>query len=222
VVDRGVDLDDCVRRIVFGGYYQSGQSCVSVQRVIAHEEVYDALRDKLAKAVGELKSGDPKKRDTFIGPMIDEDAAVRVESWIREATDAGAKLLVGGTRKGSVMEATLLEHVPSSAKLYREEVFGPVVILSRFADFEDALAEVNDSAYGLQAGVFTNDLRRMHAAWDRLKVGGVLINDVPSFRVDHMPYGGVKDSGLGREGVRSSIEDMTEVRLMVVRDVPSR
>lgn len=222
VVDRGVDLDDCVKRIVFGGYYQSGQSCVSVQRVIAHEEVYDALRDKLAKAVGELKSGDPKKRDTFIGPMIDQDAAERVESWIREATDAGAKLLVGGTRKGSIVEASLLEHVPSSAKLYREEAFGPVVILSRFADFEDALAEVNDSAYGLQAGVFTNDLRRMHAAWDRLKVGGVLINDVPSFRVDHMPYGGVKDSGLGREGVRSSIEDMTEVRLMVVRDVPSR
>lgn len=219
VVDRGVDLEDCVKRIIFGGYYQSGQSCVSVQRVIAHEDVYDELRSRLVEAVKDLKSGDPKDRDVFIGPMINEESAERVESWIREAADAGATLLAGGTRKGSVLEATLLEGVPRSAKLYREEAFGPVVIMSKFSSFDNAIAEVNDSRYGLQAGVFTNDVRRMYDAWDRIEVGGVIINDVPSFRVDHMPYGGVKDSGIGREGIRSAIEDMTEVRLMVVRRV---
>ena len=151
--------------------------------------------------------------------MIDEDAARRVETWIAEAVERGARLLAGGTRQGAVLEATLLEGVPPSEKLCREEVFGPVVVLSTFDRFEDALEQVNDSRFGLQAGVFTNDLRHMHAAWDRLEVGGVIVNDVPSFRVDHMPYGGVKDSGLGREGIRSAIEDMTEVRLLVVRDL---
>lgn len=220
VVDSGVDLDDCVDRIIFGGYYQSGQSCVSVQRVVAHRGIYDQLRDRLAERVKELKSGDPKDRDTFIGPLIAEDEAERVEEWLDEAVKGGAKIIAGGKRNGAMLEATLVEDVPRDAKLYREEVFGPVVLLSKFDDFADALDEVNDSRYGLQAGVFTNDLRRMHMAWDRLVVGGVIINDVPSFRVDHMPYGGVKDSGIGREGVRTSIEHMTETRLMVVRDLP--
>ncbi|MCP3918636.1 MAG: aldehyde dehydrogenase family protein [bacterium] len=222
IVDEGADLDDCVRRIVFGGYYQSGQSCVSVQRVIAHAAVYDALAEKLTSAVGALRAGDPKDRDVFIGPLIDEDAARRVESWIEEAVGAGARVLVGGTRRGSMFEATLIEGVGPEQKLYREEVFGPVVLLSRFERFDEALEAVNDSRFGLQAGVFTNDLRRMHRAWDRLHVGGVIINDVPSFRVDHMPYGGVKDSGQGREGIRSAIEDMTEVRLLVIREEPVR
>lgn len=222
IVDEGVDIEDCVKRIVFGGYYQSGQSCVSVQRVIAHTSIYDALRDKLSKAVAELKSGDPKDKGTFIGPLIDVAAAERVERWIGEAVDAGARVLVGGGRQNAMMEATLVESVPTHCRLSRDEVFGPVVVLSKFDDFDAALDEVNNSRYGLQAGVFTNDLRRMHAAWDRLDVGGVVINDVPSFRVDHMPYGGVKGSGLGREGIRSAIEHMTEVRLMVVRDRPMK
>lgn len=218
IVDETADLDDCVDRIVFGGYYQSGQSCVSVQRVLAHASIYDLLVERLTSSVGALKSGNPRDRDVFIGPMIDEPAARRVEEWIEEAVARGARVLVGGRREGSMVEATLVEDVPRDAKLCREEVFGPVVVLSRFEDYEAALDDVNDSRFGLQAGVFTHDLRRAHRAWDRLDVGGVLINEVPSFRVDHMPYGGVKDSGIGREGIRSAIEHMTEVRLLVVRD----
>lgn len=219
IVDEGVDLDHCIERIVFGGYYQSGQSCVSVQRLIVHASLYEELSNRLQASVSKLKMGDPKVRDNFIGPMINEGAAKRVESWILEAVKSGANILTGGTRNGSFVEATLIEQVPPDAKLYRNEVFGPVVLLSRFDDFDSALAEVNDSRYGLQAGVFTNDLRHMYAAWDRLEVGGVIINDVPSFRVDHMPYGGVKDSGIGREGIRSAIQDLTEVRLLVVRTI---
>lgn len=219
VVDEGVDLDDCVERLVFGGYYQSGQSCVSVQRIIAHESVAEELRGRLVEAVGDLSSGNPRDRDVFIGPVIDEDAAERITSWIQEAVEAGAEVLVGGQREGSMVQATVLQGAPRDAKVCSEEIFGPVTVLSTFSDFDDALEQVNDSRYGLQAGVFTNDLRRMHRAWDRLDVGGVVINDVPSFRVDHMPYGGVKMSGIGREGVRSAIEHMTEVRLLVVREV---
>ena len=219
IVDEGADLDDCVERIVFGGYYQSGQSCVSVQRVMAHEAIYDSLKEKLASAVGRLQAGDPKDRRVFIGPLINEEAAERIESWIRQAVRNDARVLVGGSRNGVMLEATLVEDVPRDAKLSCEEVFGPVVLLSRFSRFEDALDEVNDSRFGLQAGVFTRDLRHMLRAWDRLHVGGVVVNDVPSFRVDHMPYGGVKDSGIGREGIRSAIEDMTEVRLLVIREI---
>ncbi|MFI4892996.1 MAG: aldehyde dehydrogenase family protein [Phycisphaerales bacterium JB058] len=218
IVDESADVGTAVERIVFGGYYQSGQSCVSVQRVIAHAKVYDELRQRLAEKVGVLKSGDPMDRETFIGPMIDEDAAERVEAWLEEGVSRGARVIVGGQREGAIVEATLVENVPRDAKLSCEEIFGPVVVLSKFEDFDAALDDVNDSRFGLQAGVFTDSVARMHKAWDRLRVGGVMINEVPSFRVDHMPYGGVKDSGLGREGVRSAIEDMTEVRLMVVRD----
>ena len=218
IVDASADIKTAVERVVFGGYYQSGQSCVSVQRVLVHASVYDQFKKLLTEKVKGLKSGDPTDRETFIGPMIDEKAAARVEDWVKEAVNAGAKLLAGGTRSGAVHEATLLEDVPRDAKLWREEVFGPVLVLGRFEDFDEALVEVNDSRFGLQAGVFTDSVGHMHRAWDRLRVGGVIINDVPSFRVDHMPYGGVKDSGIGREGVRSAIEDMTEVRLMVVRD----
>lgn len=219
IVDEGTDLDDCVERLVFGAYYQSGQSCISVQRVLAHASVYDTLRDKLAERVSGLRMGDPKDRETFIGPMISEEAAEGLEHRIDDAVRAGATVLVGGEREGAMHPATLMEGVPTDHELSREEAFGPVALLSGFDDFDAALDEVNDSRFGLQAGVFTNDLRRMHRAWDRLNVGGVVINDVPSFRVDAMPYGGVKDSGLGREGVRDSIMHMTEPRLMVVREV---
>jgi acyl-CoA reductase-like NAD-dependent aldehyde dehydrogenase len=216
--DQGDRLDAVVERLVFGAFYQSGQSCISVQRILAHDDIYDALRRKLVAKVRTLKAGDPKKKDTFLGPMIDEAAAERLESWIREAKKAGARILCGGSRKGTMLEATLLENVPHDAKLQRMEAFGPVALLQRVASFDEAIATVNDSDFGLQAGVFTNDLRRAMRAWDDLEQGGVIVNDVPSFRVDNMPYGGAKSSGIGREGVRYAMEDMSEVRLMVIRD----
>lgn len=216
--DPGLDLDAVVERIVFGTYYQSGQSCIGVQRIFVHADVHVELRRKLKAAVAKLKMGDPRNEKTFVGPMIDEDAAKRVESWISAARKGGAKLLAGGERKGNMLPATLLENVPHDADLYRKEAFGPVAGMEAFDDFDDALARVNDSDFGLQAGVFTGRLSHAMRAWDRLEVGGVIIGDVPSFRVDNMPYGGVKDSGLGREGVRYAIEDMTEQRLLVIRD----
>ncbi|HXO99691.1 MAG TPA: aldehyde dehydrogenase family protein [Luteibacter sp.] len=216
--DQGDRLDAVVDRLIFGAFYQSGQSCISVQRILVHDDVYDALRRKLVAKVKTLKAGDPKKKSTFLGPMIDEAAAERLEGWIGEARKAGAKVLCGGGRKGSMLEATLLENVPRDAKLQRMEAFGPVAVLQRFLSFDEALAIVNDSDFGLQAGVFTDDLRHAMRAWDELEQGGVIVNDVPSFRVDNMPYGGAKSSGLGREGVRYAIEDMSDVRLMVIRE----
>ena len=217
IVDQGVDLADAVERIIFGAFYQSGQSCIGVQRIIAHAAIYDDLRDRLVAKTKTLVMGDPKDEKTFIGPMIDEKEAQRLEGWIEAACADGARLLCGGRREGAMLEATLLEGVGRKAKLYAEEAFGPVAILSKFEDFDDAIAEVNDSRFGLQAGVFTNDLSRTLQAWDKLDVGGVVIGDVPSYRVDNMPYGGVKDSGLGREGVRFAMEDMTEIRNLVIR-----
>lgn len=217
--DQGDRLDAVVERLVFGAFYQSGQSCISVQRILAHDDIYDALRRKLVAKVKALKAGDPKKKDTFLGPMIDEAAAERLESWIHEAKKGGAKILCGGGRKGAMLEATVLEKVPHDAKLQRMEAFGPVALLQRVGSFDEAIATVNDSDFGLQAGVFTNDLRRAMRAWDELEQGGVIVNDVPSFRVDNMPYGGAKSSGIGREGVRYAIEDMSDIRLMVIRDV---
>ena len=217
VVDADADLDHALARIVFGGYYQSGQSCIHVQRVIVHEAIYERFRDMLAAKVKTLVMGDPKDRATFIGPMISAREAARLKSWIDAAVAAGATLLAGGGCEGAMLEPALLENVPRSADLYREEAFGPAVILSRFADWQAAIDEVNDSKFGLQAGLFTRDIHKVLDAWDTLEVGGVLVNDVASFRVDNMPYGGVKDSGLGREGVRFAMEDMTEIRNLVIR-----
>ena len=217
IIDADADLDDALERVIFGAFYQSGQSCIGVQRIIIHENVYDRFRDMLVARAKTLVVGDPKNRDTFIGPMISEGEARRLDGWIQEAIAAGARLLCGGRRDGALLEATLLENVPSDAKANREEAFGPLALLSKFSDFNSALAEVNDSKFGLQAGVFTRDLFKALDAWDRLDVGGVVINDVPSYRVDNMPYGGVKDSGLGREGVKFAMEDMTEIRNLVIR-----
>tara|TARA_R110000850_G_scaffold91742_27_gene194857 strand:- start:11944 stop:13374 length:1431 start_codon:yes stop_codon:yes gene_type:complete len=218
IVAADADIDTAVERIVIGAYYQSGQSCISVQRVLVHSSCYEVLRDKLVAAVKKLKHGDPSLEDTFVGPMISEGEARRLSGWIEKAQAAGAKLLCGGSREGAMLQAAVLEDVPRDCALNSEEAFGPVAVLSRFEDFDAALDEVNDSRYGLQAGVFTRDIHQAMRAWDRLEVGGVLIGDVPSWRVDHMPYGGVKDSGLGREGVRYAIEDMSEPRLLVIRD----
>ncbi|MFN4135089.1 MAG: aldehyde dehydrogenase family protein [Novosphingobium meiothermophilum] len=219
VVDRDADLDHALARIIFGGYYQSGQSCIHVQRVIVHAEIYDTFRDRLAGMVRALKSGDPRQRDTFIGPMISAKEAQRLKGWIDAAVAGGATLLAGGGCEGNMLEATLLEGCTRDMDLYAEEAFGPVVILSQFTDWHAALDEVNDSRFGLQAGLFTSDLHKVLEAWDRLDVGGIVVNDVSSYRVDNMPYGGVKDSGLGREGIRFAMEDMSEIRNLVIRRV---
>lgn len=220
IVDEDVDLEDAVGRVIVGAFYQTGQSCISVQRLIVHEQVYDAFRDRLVAETRKLKVGNPLDEETFIGPVISEAAAERIEQWIREAERAGGRILCGGRREGVMVEPTLMENVPRDQKLVTQEAFGPVAVLSCFSKFEEALREANDTRFGLQAGVFTRDLYRAQRAWDELQVGGVVIGDVPSWRVDHMPYGGVKDSGLGREGIRNSIEAMTEIRLLVIRTPP--
>jgi len=217
IVDEDSDLDDVTQRIVFGAFYQSGQSCIGVQRIFIHERIYDELRDRLIEATRALPAGDPKDENTFIGPMISEREAVRLEEWIAAAVNAGGRVLCGGKREGALLQATLLENVSSDQQICTGEAFGPVAVLSPFAEFDEALAAMNDSVFGLQGGVFTRDLYKMQQAWDELEVGGVVIGDVPSWRVDNMPYGGVKDSGLGREGVRFAMEDMTEIRNLVIR-----
>jgi acyl-CoA reductase-like NAD-dependent aldehyde dehydrogenase len=174
----------------------------------------------LVERTAKLIAGNPSDENTFIGPMIDVKEAARLDDWIKEAVAGGAKLLCGGQRDGAMLAATLLEDVPRGAKLNTEEAFGPVAFFTRFNTFVEALHIVNDSKFGLQAGIFTRDLFHMLKAWDVLDVGGVVINDVPSYRVDNMPYGGVKDSGLGREGVRFAMEDMTEIRNLVIRRRP--
>ena len=219
IVDSDADIEDAVERIIFGAYYQSGQSCIGVQRIIAHSSLYEDLKSRLISRVDTLRAGDPRDEATFIGPMIDVKEALRLDEWIKDACAKGAKLLCGGKRDGAMLEASLLESVPPNTNLVAEEAFGPVAVMSSFDNFEDALRSVNDSRFGLQAGIFTKNLEHALMAWDKLDVGGVVIGDVPSWRVDHMPYGGVKDSGLGREGVRFAMEDMTEIRNLVIRRI---
>ncbi|MFT7677828.1 MAG: acyl-CoA reductase-like NAD-dependent aldehyde dehydrogenase [Planctomycetota bacterium] len=217
IVDADADLEDAVARIVVGAFYQSGQSCIGVQRIIVHSSIYADFKARLVNASEKLISGNPKDESTFVGPMISAGEAERLDGWIQDAIKAGGELLCGGGREGAMLEATLLENVPKDQALCTEEAFGPVAILTTFDSFDDALAQVNDSVFGLQAGIFTRDLYKMNQAWDELEVGGVIIGDVPSWRVDNMPYGGVKDSGLGREGIRFAMEDMTEIRNLVIR-----
>ena len=222
VVDADADVEDAVERLVFGAFYQSGQSCIGVQRILIHDAIYDRLKERLVAATAQLVSGDPKAESTFVGPMISVGEAERLQAWVTSAVAAGGTVLCGGDRDGAMLEATLLEDVPKDQPICSQEAFGPVAVLSRFDSFDAALREVNDSVFGLQAGVFTRDLYRMQQAWDELEVGGVIVGDVPSWRVDNMPYGGVKESGLGREGVRFAMEDMTEIRNLVIRTPPER
>ncbi len=220
--DQRERLDFVIERLVSGSFYQSGQSCIKVQRVLVHASLYEEVKRRFVEATRKLKAGDPKDPGIFLGPMIDEAAAKRLEGWIEEATKAGAKVLCGGERKGNMLQATVMENVPNDAELSCMEAFGPVTALAKFDRFEEALQAVNESYYGLQAGVFTGDLNHALRAWDVLVEGGVIVGDIPSFRVDNMPYGGVKLSGLGREGVRYAIEDMSERRLLVIRDSGDR
>ncbi len=219
IVDADTDLDFAADRITLGAFYQSGQSCISVQRVIAHRAVYAALKSKLVECAAKLKAGDPLEEDTFLGPLISESEAVRVESWVNQAIDAGATLACGGRRDGSIFSATYLENVAREQRVNCDEVFGPVATLQPFDDFEEAIGIANDTRYGLQAGVFTRNIEHAFRAYNELEVGGVVVNDVPSWRADHMPYGGVKDSGLGREGIRFAMEEMTELKLLVLNNI---
>ncbi|MFG1860155.1 aldehyde dehydrogenase family protein [Microbispora bryophytorum] len=216
VVLADADLDWAASRVALFSNYQAGQSCIAVQRVIVEDAVADAFTAKLVAAVGALVTGDPADDKTQVGPLVSEDAAVRVESWVNEAVSAGARLLAGGTRDGATVAPTVLADVPVDAKVACEEVFGPVMIVQRVTSVDEAFAAVNDSRYGLQAGVFTRSLDVAFRANRELEVGGVIIGDVPSYRADQMPYGGVKESGVGREGLHSAMEDFTYEKVMVL------
>ena len=221
IVDESANIPYAVKRVVTGGFAYAGQSCISVQRVFVHDRVYDAFARQLVDSLERLVIGNPLDPHTDLGPMIDNGEVDRISAWVNDAVAGGAKVLTGGARVSrSVYAPTVLEHVPETAKVCADEVFAPVVGLYRFSDFNEAMAAVNRSRYGLQAGVFTNDLLHMLAAYDVLEAGGIIVNDVPTWRIDHMPYGGVKDSGLGREGPRYTIEEMTEPKLLVInRDI---
>jgi acyl-CoA reductase-like NAD-dependent aldehyde dehydrogenase len=216
IIEPSADVAHACARIAVGGYSYAGQSCISVQHVLAHDAVYAAVRDGLTKTVSTLAFGDPRDERTAVGPLINEGEAKRIESWIANAVRGGARILCGGTRQGSIVAPTLIENIPTGCELATEEAFGPVVCLSPYATFDEAVAKVNASRFGLQCGVFTRELATAMKAWDVLEVGAVVINDVPTFRTESMPYGGVKESGLGREGVRRSIHEFTEERLLVL------
>lgn len=219
IVDADVDLDHVARRIIFGAFYQGGQSCISVQRVLIHRSIFDDLTRRIVDAAVAIRPGDPRDDDTFLSPLISDDAARRIDDWLDEATKAGAMVLCGGERDGRLMMPTVLRDVPEHVKLYCQEVFGPVMLVQPFSEFDEAIRIANNSEYGLQAGVFTNKLDHAMQAFDELEVGGAILNDVPAMRVDSMPYGGVKRSGHGREGLRWAIEEMTELRTLVLKDV---
>jgi len=217
IVGADADLDWAVRRSALGAFAYAGQICISVQRLLVHDAVYAEFRDRFVEATRAVPAGDPRDPATVAGPVIDDAAAGRIVAWMDEARDAGARVLAGGAREGRLVEPTVIEDAPPGVNLQCEEVFGPVVVLDRFGDFDEALERVNASAYGLQAAVFTNDARRIRRAFEELEVGGVIVNDYPMVRVDNFPYGGVKASGRGREGVRYAMEEMTEPRVLVSR-----
>jgi acyl-CoA reductase-like NAD-dependent aldehyde dehydrogenase len=216
IVHCDTNTDEAARRCVQGGFSYAGQSCISVQRVFVQRDIEEKFTDTFVAGVRKLKVGDPLEETTDVGPMIGENDARRAAEWIEEAVAGGAKLLCGGKREGALLEPTVLTRTKPGMKVNCQEVFAPVVVVEPYGEFDDALRRVNDSSYGLQAGVFTRDVQLLFRAFEELEVGGVIANDMSSFRIDHMPYGGVKDSGLGREGVRYAIEEMTEPRLLVL------
>ncbi len=220
IVHYDADLDHAAQRIAIGGFYQAGQSCISVQRVLIQSEVYDDFVARLVKQVESLKVGDPMDPTVDVGPLIDAGAVERVEVWVDEAVAQGAELLTGGRREGPVYVPTILANTTPEMKVRCEEVFGPVITVQPYQTFEEALSEVNSTPYGLQAGVFTSSIERAMLAHRELEVGGVIVNDMSAFRADQMPYGGSKESGYGREGLRYAMEEMTEPRIMVLSNVP--
>lgn len=217
IVDESADTEASLRKCLIGAFAYSGQVCISVQRIFVHEAQYERWLAAFAERAKNLKKGDPSDEATEIGVMIDEHAAIRAESWIKEAVDGGALLVSGGARSGKMLDAAVLTKTMPAMKVVAEEAFAPIAVVEPFSHFEDAVAMANLGRFGLQAGVFTNDLRNAAYAARHLEYGSVIINDVPTFRVDNMPYGGVKDSGFGREGVRYAMEEMTEMRLIVTQ-----
>lgn len=216
IVHKDADLDLAVRACVTGAFTYAGQVCISVQRVMVHDSIYKAFTERFVQATGKLVIGDPMEEITDVGPMIDDENAARIEQWIHEAKQHGARVLAGGERRGRLVDPTVLADVDRGLSIDCREAFGPVVNLHRYKEIDEAIAHVNDSRYGLQAGLFTRDLGVALRAYEHLEVGAVVLNDAPTFRVDTMPYGGMKDSGIGREGVRYAIEHYTEPRLLAV------
>jgi glyceraldehyde-3-phosphate dehydrogenase (NADP+) len=216
IIDKSADLDWAVKRCLVGAYSYAGQVCISVQRMFLHDDIRAEFMKKFIAGVEQLKLGDPADPSTDLGPMVDAAAASRTQRWVDEAVALGGRVLAGGKADGTFFPPTVLENVPVTAQVCSNEAFAPVAVVVGFSDFGDAIRQVNDSFFGLQTGVFTNDLGNAWRAFSELEVGGVIVNDIPTYRIDHMPYGGVKDSGLGREGLRWAIEDMTEIRIMVL------
>jgi len=221
IVDADADLDEAARRCALGGFAQAGQSCIAVQRIYAHERIYDAFLDALLRETKHLKTGDPRRDDVTVGPLIHGRAADRVMAWIEEAVTAGARVLTGGRRlgdgAGNLIEPTVLVDVTEDMGVCRKEIFGPVVTVSPFAELDDAIERINASEFGLQAAIFSRRLDHVQQAIETLEVGGVVVNDAPTFRVDHMPYGGIKGSGLGREGLRSAMMEMSVEKMVIVK-----
>ena len=216
IVHKDADLEYAVHRCVAGGFSYAGQTCISVQRIVVHHDLFEEFKTRLVEGVRKLKCGDPMQESTDVPPLIREQDAVRVAQWIDEAVEAGAKLLCGGKRNGSLVEPAVLTETTPNMRVNNAEVFGPVVTVEEYETFDEALNLINNSEYGLQAGLFTRDAVLIQTAFEEIEVGGLIVGDVPTFRVDQMPYGGVKNSGLGREGLRYAIEDMTERKLMVM------
>jgi acyl-CoA reductase-like NAD-dependent aldehyde dehydrogenase len=216
IIDRSADLDWAIKRTLVGAFSYAGQVCISVQRMFIHEAVWEPFMSRFVAAAATLRLGDPLDPQTDLGPMVDASAASRTQRWVDEAVALGGRLLLGGKAEGNAFPPTILTDTPVTAAVCSNEAFAPLVVAFPFRDFNDAIRQVNDSSFGLQTGVFTNDLANSWTAFNELEVGGVIVNDVPTYRIDHMPYGGIKDSGLGREGLRWAIDDMTEVRIMVI------
>ncbi len=214
IVADDADIDYAVERIVFGGFAVSGQSCISVQRVFLHESIYDEFIRGFAERVSNLIVGNPLDSGVNVGPVVEENEAVRIEEWINEAVAGGAKVLAGGKREGGAVLPTILTNVNPDMKVCAMEVFAPLVTVFKYTDFKSAVDKINNSDFGLQAGIFTNRMKDIWYAYERIETGGVVINDVPTYRADHQPYGGMKDSGFGREGIRYSIEDYTEIKIL--------
>ncbi|EFF84214.1 aldehyde dehydrogenase (NAD) family protein [Acinetobacter haemolyticus ATCC 19194] len=219
MIEADAVVDDAlIDRLIGAAYGHAGQICISVQRILIHANLYADVKKRLLAKLKKIKADDPALSTTLVGPMIKAAEAVRLKKWIDKAEKKGAKVLIGGNLQGVLFEPTLLENVDAKLEIYKDEAFGPVAILEKYKEFEQGIATINQSRFGLQAGVYTQNLNKMLYAWDHLHVGGVIINDVPTFRVDNMPYGGVKDSGLGREGIHSAIRDMQEERLLVIKE----
>ena len=216
VIESDADLEYALKRVLLGAFAYAGQICISIQRIYLHSRIYDRFLSDLVSAAKKLVVGDPLHEETDIGPMINESAAEQTEAWTREAVEEGAEILCGGERRGSIIDPTILVNASPEMKISRLEAFAPVAVVYRYEDFDAALREVNHSIYGLQAGVFTHNLNKTFRAYEDLDVGGVIINDIPTFRIDHMPYGGVKESGFGREGLKYAIEEMTELKLLAL------